>query len=91
MEARPVTCPYIEITEEGGLMKLNLTVDIGYQKVGAKARTVLMGFNLMLDFMITAIELEKIGTSESNAYHVHPQVNIKNIKVNHENCLNAIF
>ena len=89
MEARPITCPSIEISEEGALLKLNLTVDIGYQKVGAKARTVIMGFNLLLEIMINSVDIKSVDApkimkrsiSPSRSYQIQPQVSIKEMKV----------
>uniref|UniRef100_A0A914CA58 Lipid-binding serum glycoprotein C-terminal domain-containing protein n=1 Tax=Acrobeloides nanus TaxID=290746 RepID=A0A914CA58_9BILA len=89
MEARPITCPSIEISEEGALLKLNLTVDIGYQKVGAKARTVIMGFNLLLEIMINSVDIKSVDApkimkrsiSPSRLYQIQPQVSIKEMKV----------
>lgn len=80
MEARPNKCPSVSFTENGALLKLDLTIDVGYQRLGAKVRSVVLSFDLEAELLIESIHIEQ-RDKESPKYEIRPKVGIKVLKV----------
>lgn len=93
MEARPSSCPNVSINEDGALLKMDLAVDVGYQKLGAKARTVVMSFNFETEILIQSINVDLIDINEAKfkkrsiiekeqqRYQIKPKIVLKELKV----------